>query len=150
MDDAAVVFVRREGPLAALAERDGYRVWPASWGGLGAIQERWAGDSTFRAAARAELERQARSSRYNAFAESFLGNLELLDRNDGEAARHFRAALAARETMPGAHQHLAEIALRRGARDEALREYESELRGNPANAGAREQLDALRRGAGAP
>ncbi len=53
--------------------------------------------------------------------------------------------------MPGAHQHLGEIAERRGRRDEAEREYREELHGNPANAGARERLDALvRSGAGTP
>ncbi len=151
MDDAAVVFVRREGAMGALAARDAYRVWPASWGGLAAIQERWATDPAFRAAARLELERQSRASRAHAFAESFLGNLELLERNDDAAARHFRAALEARARMPGAHQHLGEIAERRGRRDEAEREYREELHGNPANAGARERLDALvRSGAGTP
>jgi hypothetical protein len=144
IDDAAVVFVRRDGRLAGLAARDAYRAWPASWGGLAAIQQRWGTDSAFRAAARVELERQSRESRFNAFSESFLGNLELLERNDPGAARHFRAALVARPRMPGAHQHLGEIALRRGHRDEAEREYREELRVSPGNVGAREQLDALR------
>ena len=142
-DDAAALFVRREPRFATLIERHGYRAWPAGWASLNEVGRRWRADSSFRALARADLERQAASSPYHSMAENFLANLDLLEHRDAEAARHLEAALAVDPRLPTGHERLAGIALRAGREGEARREYRLELRGHPENRAARAALARL-------
>jgi hypothetical protein len=140
VDDAAALFVRRSGRLAALAARDAYRAWPAGWSQLNAVAQHWNQDPDFRAAARADLERQSRSSPWNAIAENFLANLALREADYAGARSHILAALRVEPTLPEAHLRLARIALRAGDRETARREYRRELALYPKSADAREQL----------
>jgi hypothetical protein len=143
VDDAAALFVRRSGRFAALAARDGYRAWPAGWSQLDAIAQRWNQDRDFRTAVRVELERQSRSSPWNAIAENFLANLALREGDDTGARDHILAALRVEPTLPEAHLRLARIALRAGDRETARREYRRELALWPKSVEAREQLMEL-------
>jgi hypothetical protein len=94
MDDVALVFVRRDGPLAAVADSFGYRVVPAERAAREALVAACARDSLLRSRARAEFERQSASSPQNALSEQALGVLALMDDRRDEARRHLRRALA--------------------------------------------------------
>lgn len=68
VDDLAAVYVRRDGPLAALAATSGYRLLTGGRTRVPALLERAAADPPLRAALIAELERQAAES-----PDNFLG-----------------------------------------------------------------------------
>ena len=142
MDDAAALFVR-EDRFRALGDRFGYRAWPAGWSGLDDIAPRLSSDAAFRAAARAELERQAGSSRWNSVANNFLANLDLIEHRDADARRHLEAALAVDPRLPAGHERLGRIALRQNRPADAAREFARELALHPENTAARAALRQL-------
>ena len=83
MDDAGALYLRRDGADSALARTDGYR-----WLGAGSRRMAALGDSiraqpAVRAAVRAELEREAAGSRWNALAHTRLGAMALEERRIG-------------------------------------------------------------------
>jgi hypothetical protein len=134
LDDAAALFVRRRGALAAVADSFAYRELPAgraAMAGLGAACE---ADSARRARVRAELERQAASSRWSATAYSLLANIALQEGRWDEAQGHLRRAIGVDPTTPRVHERLALAALEAGDPAEAGREIEIERRLDPANA----------------
>jgi hypothetical protein len=126
-DDAAAVYVRREGRHAALAERMEYRYVPGGEALLGRFGRAAETDTAFRAGARAELERRVASSPWNAEAHSLLANIAFVDRDLAAARVHLEAALAADPRMFGAHERLALIAMQEGRVADAARELEAEL-----------------------
>jgi tetratricopeptide (TPR) repeat protein len=65
-----------------------------------------------------------------------LGQIAESDGDDGRAAEHYRAALAADPATPGAHNNLGVLAARRGAEAEARAEFRQEVERHPANADA--------------
>ncbi len=105
-DDAAALYVRRRGQLAAVADSFGYRVAPASraaWGPLGAA---CATDSLLRAQVRVELERQAASPR-NATAHSLLAQLASMESRWSDALGNLRSAQAVDRTIPRLRERIA-------------------------------------------
>jgi len=106
MDDAAIVFVRREGALAAVADSFAFRVVPADPDARRALVFACERDSALRAAATAEFARQAASSTQSALAEQALGTLALMDGRAEEGRAHLQRALAIRPTLPGARAML--------------------------------------------
>ena len=146
MDDAAVVFVKAQGPLAAIARRDGYRRWPAGWSGVTRLMTRWNSDPEYRRSLKPELERQVAASPWNSLAHNYLALMALADHDDATARPHLEAALRVEPKFPNAHAMLGRIALRAGHRDQAAREFAAELRINPSSAGVREALESLRGG----
>jgi hypothetical protein len=146
MDDAAVVFVKRAGRLAALAERDAYRHWPAGWAGVDRMMERWNSDAHFRETLRADLDRQVASSSWNSLAHQYLGILNLAQGDDLGARPELEAALRVEPLFPKLHAMLGRIALRDGKPDEAARQFREELRLHPDAAGVREELANLKGG----
>ena len=135
-DDAAVVFVRRHGPLASVAERHAYRALPAGRAELGAIYERCARDSAFRAEIVRELERRAAGSRWNALTLDMLANLALIEGRTGEAHDLLERALRVNPWIARAHERLGLIALATGRPRDALREFEIERSLDPREPGA--------------
>jgi tetratricopeptide (TPR) repeat protein len=93
-DDIAMVLVRRTGPMAEVASRNGYRILPAGNERLAAIGEACAQNPDLRQTMRAELERVIAESDRHANAEELLANLALMDGRREEAAEHLRRALA--------------------------------------------------------
>lgn len=67
-DDVAALYVRRAGPLAAVADAFGYRTLVTGERGFMRLAQSWAADSTARRAAHAELARAAASSPWNEWA----------------------------------------------------------------------------------
>ncbi len=131
-DDAAALYVRRDGPLAALARRRAYLVMPAGTGRLASLGAAAMRDSLQRAKVTAELEREARESPFHALALGRLGSLELAMGDLARARDHLRGALAVDPRAPRAHERLGLIALAEGQPRDALAAFETERRLNGA------------------
>ena len=91
-DDEAVLWLRRDGSCASLARQYAYHYMPGGPAGIGPLGARAARDSTIRGPIRAEFDRAIADSPYNARAQSFAGNLALLEGAFDDACRHFDAA----------------------------------------------------------
>jgi len=126
LDDAAAVYVRRDGPLARLADSLAYPDIPAGrteWPGIG---ERCRQDTLYRARVRAELEREVAASPFNGGAHGYLANLDMMDGRLAGARAHLEQALARDPLFPTGHDRLGRIALMERRPREALREFEAE------------------------
>jgi len=132
-DDAAALYVRREGPLADVAHRFGYWLAPGGDGRLPAFGRAAQADTAFRAAARAELVRQIASSPWNAGARSLMANLDFLDGDFDAARAQLEAALEVDPGLVGAHERLALVAMQQGRPGDAVRELEAELALGPGS-----------------
>lgn len=130
MDDAAALYVRREGPLRAVAERLAYRELPAGTSRLGSLGAAALTDSLRRRAILAELAREASESPFHALALGRLGSLELTIGDRERAREHLLGALAVDPRAPRAHERLGALALAAGNPREALAELETERRLN--------------------
>ncbi|MFI5370867.1 MAG: hypothetical protein ACHQ52_04845 [Candidatus Eisenbacteria bacterium] len=67
-DDVTALYVRRAGPLAAVADSFGYHTLVCGERSFGALAQAWTRDSTLRRVAHAELTRAADSSPYHEWA----------------------------------------------------------------------------------
>jgi hypothetical protein len=123
IDDAGVVYVRRDGPLRAVADSFAYRALPAGQVALAGLGARCEADTAYRRAVRAEAERQVAASSFNGAAHNVLANLALLDGRTAEARYHLEQALKVDPGFPGAHERLGRMALAEGHAREALREF---------------------------
>lgn len=132
-DDAAVLYVRREGTQAPLAERLGARCVPGGDALLPAFGRAAQADTAFRAAARAELARHIAASPWNADARSLMANLDFLDGDLPAAKIQLERALDVDPSLPGAHERLALIAMQQGRPGDAVRELEAELEQGPGS-----------------
>ena len=133
-DDVAALFVRREGPLAPVAERFAYRVVPAGNAGLGLLGAVAAADPALRPPVRAELEREVAESPWHGQAYSLLANLALMEA-DWKAARPLLdSVLAIDHRRPRAHQRLGLLDLIDHRPQSALRHFarEAEIHGASA------------------
>jgi hypothetical protein len=129
-DDAASVLVRRDGPLAAVAERYAYRKIGTGRAWLERARGECREDSDSCAVVIAELERVIASSPYDSQAHSVLANAMLLFGRYQEAGRHLEAALSVDPWTPRAHERLGLVALAEGRPRDALRAFELERRVN--------------------
>jgi len=140
LDDAAALYVRRDGPLGALGAGLAYRLLPAGPARLAPLSEAWSRDSTVADAVVAELVRQAQASRWNASAWNLLGYIARGRGRDAEARADFERAVAVNARLvPGAHAMIARILLRQGRPREALAEIAAE-RGVSGASGSLEVL----------
>jgi hypothetical protein len=131
-DDAAVVFVRREGPLRGVVERFAYRHLAAGPARTLALGEACAADPVLRAAVKAELRREVASSPWNATALSLLANIALSEGRFDEAGELLARGLRHSPGLGRAHERLGLIALAEGRPREALVEFGRE-RPQPAS-----------------
>ena len=79
LDDAAALYVRRDGVNRAVADSFGYRVLPGGMAKLGALGRACERDPVLRALTRAELERARHSSPHHARAASLLANVAMIE-----------------------------------------------------------------------
>jgi len=126
LDDAGVLYVRRDGPFAALAERERYRWLAASEGALAALGPRIQGSLVVRDSVRVELRRAKASSPWSATASSLLANLAMIDERWDEAERELTRAAAIEPRTPFVHERLGRIRLGQGRPQEALTEFRRE------------------------
>lgn len=101
LDDDWVVFLRREGPMARLADSLGYRRLPASYRGMGALGDTVMANPAMRPELRAELERSVRDSKRSGHAHSLLANLAMLEGRWDDAVRELAAVRSIQPKMPG-------------------------------------------------
>jgi len=134
-DDAAELFVRRDGPYEALADSFGYRVVPAGKERRRALVGACELHPRLRALARAELERQIAGSPLHGGASHLLGILELMDRRYVEARTRLERALALKPLLPNVHDLLGTIALAEQRWADAARELGRERRFHQAPSG---------------
>lgn len=122
MDDAAALFVRRDGPHAGLADSFAFREVPAGRALRAPRLEGWLADPARRARALDELARQIEASPSNAQAHRMLADLAGFEGRLPEARAHLERALAVDPRLSKAHLMLAGIALAQGRPRDALRE----------------------------
>lgn len=135
-DDAAALYVRRDGPLAAVADSFAYRTMPGGGERFAALGETIARDGSARAALRAELARRAAGSPLHAQADLALASLDFMDGDRSGARRHLESALAVEARIAGAHLRLGYLAMQERDWRGAIAELEREaaLGGDPADA----------------
>ena len=126
VDDAAALYVRRAGPLAAVAARFAYRQIPGGVAGLGPLGMAVAADSAVRRQVESELQRQIADSPWHAGALSLLANLALMDGRYADARAILAQGLAIQPTLGLGHQRLGMIDLEEARTREALREFDHE------------------------
>jgi hypothetical protein len=135
LDDVAAVFVRRDGPLATVAEHFAYRAAPAGRNAIAALGRACERDTALRARAEAELVRQSAGSPHDAMASSVLATLELMDGRLDQAEARLRHALEVDPDLPRGHERLGMIALAAGRPHDAVRELERALVERPVPPG---------------
>jgi len=139
LDDNAALYVRRAGPMAAVARTHAYTALPAGGAATRALGARAAADTAFRARLAREITRMAEGSPWNASAHSLLANLAALEGRWEDARASLRRALARDPLTLEAHARLAHVALALDRPAEALRHARAER----ALAGRSPSLDAL-------
>jgi hypothetical protein len=135
VDDAGALYLRRSGPMAALAARHAYRELGAGAQkllGLAAACDR---DSALRARVRVELDREIAESPTSALAHSMLANLALAEQDFDGADAELRRALAKDPGVPRAYERIGIAALSRGKPRDALAAFERERRRGGATVG---------------
>jgi tetratricopeptide (TPR) repeat protein len=142
LDDAAALYLRRDGRFAALADSFGFRRVRAGRAGM-AVMGRALADSVARHETRVELERMARSSAANSGAHSILSQLDMIDGDWKGARAHLEEAHRVDPQVPLYESRLGWIALREGDRAGADRAFREALRRDPTDAQALQGLGAL-------
>ncbi|MEO5618166.1 MAG: tetratricopeptide repeat protein [Candidatus Eisenbacteria bacterium] len=124
LDDAAALYLRREGPYATLADSLAFRIVRAGRAGMGAMGRALTADSSLRPVLRAELDRMRTSSPANSGAHSILAQLDLLERRWSGARAHLDSARVVDPLVPGFHERMGLAWLREGRIAEATLELE--------------------------
>lgn len=114
LDDAAAVYLRRNGPYAAVADSFAYRLNRAGRAGMGQMGVELQQDSTLRPVMRAEFERMIASSPANANAHSMLAQMDLVGGDLAGARVNLIAAQKVAFDIPLYHARLGSIYLREG------------------------------------
>jgi tetratricopeptide (TPR) repeat protein len=127
-EDAAVLYVRRDGPLAAVARRHAYRILPGGNRALEQVGARSVSDPGFAALAESEARRAAGESRWNGKALSLLSNLEALRGDRDDARAHLEQAVRVLPNLPFAHERLGRMAMEAGRPRDALEHYARQQR----------------------
>jgi hypothetical protein len=110
-DDAALLYVRRDGALGGIAARDGYRLLAGGDGALARLGLRVATDSTARRALTGELERAVATSPERAgLAHRLLANVAVVEGRWPDAVRELDAAIASGVEVPGLRERRAQAA----------------------------------------
>ncbi len=92
-DDAAALWLRRDGSCAAQAREFAFATMPAGTRALGPLGQRAERDSAFRRLASADFERAIASSPLNARAHTLAGNLAMIEERWAEAGAHYDEAV---------------------------------------------------------
>src|SRR5262249_38061032 len=139
-DDVALIYLRRDGGMAAAAARDAYHRLPASVSATQRVAMAARSDTTVRRELRIELERASWSSRRNANAEQLLGNLDMDEGRWRDAAAHYTRAFEVAPVLPGLRLRRGMARLWSGEGGSALEDFEAARRHD----GRFERYDLLR------
>ncbi len=126
VDDAAALYLRRDGAHAATARRLAYRHLPGGTARLGPLGAAATSDPALRDAVVAELERQREASPWHAGALSLLANVALSEGHYDDARALLERGLVLSPGLGRAHERLGRILLEAGRPREALRAFERE------------------------
>jgi hypothetical protein len=126
-DDAAALFLRRDGPYAALIDSFEYRVLPGGFGRLHEVMTACEADTAMRRRFEAECERSIASSPWNSRARTLLARLTLLDHQQARAVELLTQALRVNPMVVNASEYLGVIALAHDRAREALHDFEREI-----------------------
>jgi hypothetical protein len=126
MDDAATVYLKRDGRFASIAQAYGYRVLPAGPMKLARVGRACISDSLLRGQVTAELERMIAESPWNAVGNSLLANLAVMRHDYAGARAHLEHTLAVDPVFTSAHERIGEILVEEGRPLDALPEYRKE------------------------
>lgn len=131
-DDAAALYLRRTGPMAALAAREAIRGVAAGGANRSGLLSRCEHDSTARAEALAGYARLAALSPWNSEALDMMAYLELEAGRYADVRRHLLEAARVKPDLYRLHERIGLAWLLENKPQEALREFEAEKRsGNP-------------------
>ncbi len=125
-DDAAALYLRRSGALAAAAASLAYRIVPGGDEATASLGNVIASDTLARRELRSELERQAIESPFNSRAQSLLANLDFMSGDRVSARRRLIWALAVEPRLEGAHRRLGYLCMAESSWREAIAEFERE------------------------
>lgn len=131
-DDAAALWLRRDGACAALARDQGYHLLRVGSDAVGALGERAERDSTLRGPLHAELARAIASSPWNARTHMLAGNLAMLEGGFTEARAHYAEAVRQLPLEPGGRERLGLAECYAGDPAAALASFRAERRVRPA------------------
>jgi len=126
-DDAAALFVRRDGSAGALAREYEFARIPAGREGLSILAD-CERDTALRRECERELERAIRESPWNARVRTMLAPLELLEGRVDQALGLLDDAIRQNPLERRAHAYRAQIELGLGKPREALRDFQGEIR----------------------
>jgi Flp pilus assembly protein TadD len=125
-DDAAALWLRRDGSCGPLARSFAYRFVPGGTRAVEPLGVRAASDSTLRAPMEAEFEHAIASSPWNTRARSLAGNLALLEGRFGDARTQFSEAARQQPLQLGLHERLGLAQLYAGEPKSALSAFRTE------------------------
>ena len=131
-DDAAVLWLRRDGACSAQAYAQGYRFMPGGAHAAAALGERAASDSTLRPAMRAEFMRAIAASPWNARAHALAGHLDMLEGRFASARAHYAEAVRQLPFESGLHERLGLAAYYGGDPVAAMAAFRAERSVQPA------------------
>jgi predicted Zn-dependent protease len=138
--DAAAVFVRRTGPLAAVADAHAYRWLAAGTRAMPQRFDRAIADSASRQALIDELERASRESPYDSRTQEILARLAFGEGRLDDARRHLERAVTVSPLTVRLHERLGMIALAQGRPQDALEEFRRERRNRTTSRGLEVQF----------
>ncbi len=131
-DDAAALWLRRNGSCAGLAREHAFRYMPAGTEALGPLGLRAYRDSTVRAPVSAEFARAIASSPWNARARTFSGNLAMLEGHFNEARSQYEEAVRQQPLEGELRERLGLARLYAGDAQGALEAFHEARRMMPA------------------
>jgi hypothetical protein len=143
-DDAALLYARRGGPLAAVADSFAFAALPGGPAARERVVNACFADTSVRARARADAERQIASSPLHAQALFLRGMLDLMDRRETDARAAFEGALAVEPKTSQAHWYLGLLDLDAARPAEALAHFERAKALGARPAGLDERIRAAR------
>jgi tetratricopeptide (TPR) repeat protein len=146
-DDAALVYVRRGGALAAVADSFAFDVMPGGRTARERLVNACFDDSALRARARADVERQIAASPFAAQALVLRGVLDGMDGRDDAARASFERALAIDPAVAQAHWYLGRMELAAGNPAAALAHLKRVEALGARPAGLEREIEAARAGA---
>ena len=131
-DDAAALWLRRDGACSAQAYAQAYRFMPGGAHAAAALGERAASDSTLRQPMRAEFKRAMAASPWNARAHIFAGHLEMLEGHFAAARAQYAEAVRQLPLESGLHERLGLSEYYGGDPVAAMAAFRAERRLQPA------------------
>ena len=127
-DDAAALFLRRDGPYASESQRLRYDLFPAGKVGFAAKMAEAGADSTLRLRLEGEFKRAEGSSEWNSRAKLGLAILADQGGREAEALRYLGEVLSRDPLEFHAHEYRAEIELAEGDARGALADARAEIK----------------------